>query len=56
MNTVSGLTKRYGKRRVVIDLSPDITTGRVTGCAGPTAAPSAAAGRKPCRARDGVSR
>ncbi len=38
MITVTGLTKQYGKRRAVDDLTFDVTAGRVTGFVGPNGA------------------
>lgn len=38
MITVSGLTKQYGKRVAVDDLTFDVATGRVTGFVGPNGA------------------
>jgi len=38
MITVSGLTKKYGTRVAVDDLSFDVATGRVTGFVGPNGA------------------
>src|SRR3954454_16157323 len=38
MITVAGITKRYGKRTAVDDLSFDVIDGRVTGFVGPNGA------------------
>src|SRR3954454_346341 len=38
MITVAGITKRYGKRTAVDDLTFDVTAGRVTGFVGPNGA------------------
>jgi ABC-2 type transport system ATP-binding protein len=43
MITVSGLTKQYGKRLAVHDMSFDVAAGRVTGFVGP-----ARGSRPPC--------